>query len=95
MLPYLGWAQETHQTAPSCLLARWDYISSLRFAAICVCSCRGAFADSPLERFRQPLSVTLDFEDLDRAVGRAGGEAAPVVVEDSIVLEPGHSVSQQ
>lgn len=52
-----------------------------------VFSCHGRLADSPFECLCQTLGVTLDLKDLDCAVGGAGGEAAPIVVEDSIVLE--------
>lgn len=54
---------------------------------MCMCCCRGKLGDSPLESLGQTLGITLDLEDLDRTVGGAGGEAAPVVVEDSIMLE--------
>ncbi len=38
------------------------------------------------EGFGQAVGFALDFEDLDGTVGRAGSEAAAVVVEDGIML---------
>lgn len=84
MLPYLGCAQATHQTAPSCLQKSRALSASGR-TTIRAWG-REERAALPLERFYQPLRLALDFEDLDGAVARAGGEFPAVVVEDCIVL---------
>lgn len=83
MLPYFGCAQDTHQTAPSCLISR-----------VCCCQLLSVvqeflfffFGHPPFQCFGQSLSLSLDFEDFDCSVGGAGCEPSPVVVEDSIVL---------
>lgn len=68
MLPYLGWAQDTHQTAPSCLL--YGRVSRLRHTLPSVgrMTRHRSVPNSPLERLSQPLGFALDFEDLDCAV---------------------------
>lgn len=38
------------------------------------------------EGLGQAVGFAFDFEDLDRLVGRAGCKAAPIVVEDCIML---------
>lgn len=84
MLPYLGCAQATHQTAPSCLQKSRALSASGR-TTIRAWG-REEWAASPLECFYQPLRLALDFEDLDGAVARAGGEFPAIVVKDCIVL---------
>lgn len=51
------------------------------FVAICL-GCNNI----PAKCLAQSVCLALDLEDLDGAVGRAGREAATVVVKDSIVL---------
>jgi hypothetical protein len=59
MLPYLGCAQATHQTAPSCL---WSYQQQAGPLRGC---------DVPLQRLNQSVVLALNFEDLDGLVRRA------------------------
>lgn len=63
MLPYLGCAQATHQTAPSWLQdvsSRTPHPPGLVKEGL------------PLERLYQTLRLALDLEDLDCAVAGAG-----------------------
>jgi hypothetical protein len=80
MVPYLGWAHETHQTAPSWLFGMLE---------VCLLSCWCAMGGHlPFECFGQAVLVAFNLEDLDRLVGGACCQSSAVVVEDSIVLLP-------
>ena len=79
MVPYLGWAQETHQTAPSWLLGCVRDVCLLSYW-------RAMGGHLPFECFGQTVLVAFNLEDLDRLVRGACCQSSAVVVEDSIVL---------
>ena len=81
MVPYLGWAQEVDQTAPS-----WLWRGGVSCCTGVSCCGDLLRRDLPFQGFCETVLVTFDFEDFDRLVGGAGCEAPAVVVEDCIVL---------
>ena len=64
MVPYLGCAQETHQTAPSWLWKRSDCDPT----SVCAMP-----LDLPFKCFCQTVLVAFNLEDLNRLIGRACG----------------------
>ena len=68
MVPYLGGAQETHQTAPSWL--RGSVREGIEWCARVWTAGR---QDLPFESFCEAVLVALDLDDLDGLVGGACG----------------------
>jgi hypothetical protein len=98
MLPYFGCAQETDQTAPSCLFYAESLAGSRTWgkgeiggdgqemSGVLKQSNRTSVS-VPFQCFCQSMCLSLYLEDLDSAVRGAGRQASAVVVEDCVVLE--------